>query len=139
MGKSLIATGCVAVVIIGLLFRQRLIALIERELAMKHRMYVLTAAILICALFRRAALLMERADIGKPAAEETAEVCPKEITQPEKLAEAKKYDIAGISFDAVKAVESEAIAEVLDSGIVLVIYDVNDEKLSRSVRTSCSF
>lgn len=31
MGKSLIATGCVAVVIIGLLFRQRLIALIERS------------------------------------------------------------------------------------------------------------
>ena len=98
---------------------------------MKHRMYVLTAAILICALFSACGALMERADTEKPAAEETAEVCPKEITQPEKLAEAKTYDIAGISFDAVKEVEAEAIAEVLDSGTVLVIYDVNDEKLEQ--------
>lgn len=98
---------------------------------MKHRMYVLTAAILICALFSACGALMERADTGKPAAEETAEVCSKEITQPEKLSEAKQYDIAGISFDAVKEVESEAIAEVLDSGTVLVIYDVNDEKLEQ--------
>lgn len=98
---------------------------------MKHRMYVLTAAILICALFSACGALMERADTGKPAAEETAEVCPKEITQPEKLAEAKKYDIAGISFDAVKEVEAEAIAEVLDRGTVLVIYDVNDEELEQ--------
>lgn len=98
---------------------------------MKHRMYVLTIVIVICALFSACSALMERADTGKPAAEETAEVCPKEITQPEKLAEAKKYDIAGISFDAVKEVESEAIAEVLDSGTVLVIYDANDEKLEQ--------
>ena len=98
---------------------------------MKRKICVLTIVILICALFSACGVLMERADTGKPAAEETAEVCSKEITQPEKLAEAKKYDIAGISFDAVKEVESEAIAEVLDSGTVLVIYDVNDEELEQ--------
>ena len=98
---------------------------------MKRKICVLTIVILICALFSACGALMERADTGKPAAEETAEVCSKEITQPEKLAEAKKYDIAGISFDAVKEVEAEAIAEVLDRGTVLVIYDVNDEKLEQ--------
>lgn len=98
---------------------------------MKRKICVLTIVILLCTLFSACGALMERADTGKPAAKETAEVYSKEITQPEKLAEAKKCDIAAISFDTVKEVESEAIAEVLDSGTVLVIHDVNDERLEQ--------
>ena len=95
------------------------------------KLYVLTAAILICTLFSACGALTESADTEKAAAQENAEVYSKEITQPEKLAEAKKYDIAAVSFDTVKEVESEAIAEVLDSGTVLVIHDVNDERLEQ--------
>lgn len=98
---------------------------------MKKKIVCLTGAILICMLLSTCGFATERSDAEKVVAKETVEVSSKEITEPEELTKAKNYDIAGISYDTMKGIETEAITEVLDSGTVLIINNANDEELGQ--------